>query len=76
MRIRKIWKKLNRICCFSWRDTAIFLVAILAAALLCFLLRLIDDSDVYVSMIFLLAVLVISRMTDGYFYGIDRILIM
>ena len=27
-------------------------------------------SDVYVSMIFLLAVLVISRMTDGYFYGI------
>ncbi|MBC8534445.1 sensor histidine kinase [Yeguia hominis] len=70
MRIRKIWKKLNRICCFSWRDTAIFLVAILAAALLCFLLRLIDDSDVYVSMIFLLAVLVISRMTDGYFYGI------
>lgn len=47
-----------------------FFIVILAAAILCLLLRLIDDSDGYVSMIFLLAVLVISRITDGYFYGI------
>lgn len=70
MQVRRALRRLQRICHFSWRDTAIFFLVILSAAALCVLLRLIDDSDVYVSMIFLLAVLIISRMTDGYFYGI------
>lgn len=55
---------------FSWRDTAITVIVLTCAALLCVLLRLMDDGDIYVSMIFLLAVAVVSRMTNGYFYGI------
>ena len=55
---------------FSLRDTVVFFIIIISAAFLCVLLRLLDDSDVYVSMIFLLAVLLVSRMTDGYFYGL------
>ena len=68
--VHRAWCRLRRACRLSWRDTAVFFIVILAAAILCLLLRLIDDSDGYVSMIFLLAVLVISRITDGYFYGI------
>lgn len=44
---------------------------VLAAATgLCFLLRLLDDSDVYVALIFELAVVLVSRFTSGYFYGL------
>lgn len=54
----------------SLRDTLITAVVLTCAALLCMLLRLMDDGDIYVSMIFLLAVAVVSRKTDGYFFGI------
>jgi len=43
---------------------------LLLACLACILLRLTDDGDTYVSMIFMLAVVVIARYTDGYLYGI------
>lgn len=52
------------------RDTALSVAIMAAAALACMLLRMLDTSDVYVSMIFLLAVLVTARVTSGYFYGI------
>lgn len=52
------------------RDTALCAAIMAAAALACMLLRMLDSSDVYVSMIFLLAVLVTARVTNGYFYGI------
>jgi two-component system sensor histidine kinase KdpD len=49
-------------------------IAILSAVTgLSLLLDQLDDvthSDAYVSMIFILAVFIISRMTDGYFYGV------
>ena len=35
---------------FSLRDTVVFFIIIISAALLCVLLRLLNDSDVYVSM--------------------------
>lgn len=54
----------------SWRDTLISLAILIAATLLCALLRLIDSSDSYVSMIFVLAVVVVARITDGYLYGL------
>lgn len=53
----------------SKRDTFLFFCVYFIAILLCLFLRIIDDGDVYVSMIFLLAVAVISRITHGYFYG-------
>lgn len=38
--------------------------------MVCVLLRQIDDGEIYVSELFLLAVFLISRFTSGYFYGI------
>lgn len=55
---------------FSLKDTLITLMVLLAAALLCLLLRQMDQGDIYVSMIFLLAVVIVSRMTNGFLYGI------
>lgn len=37
---------------------------------LCSILRCIDEGDIYIPMLFILAVLVISRVTTGYAYGI------
>ena len=34
------------------------------------LLRLLDDSDVYVALIFELTVVLVSRFTDGYLFGL------
>ena len=52
----------------------IITVGILSAVTgLCLLLDRMDDvqhSDAYVSMLFILAVFLIARMTNGYFYGI------
>lgn len=52
------------------RNMLIMLATLAGAALLCVLLRLMDEGDTYVSMIFLLAVAVVSRLTTGYVYGI------
>lgn len=51
-------------------DLAVMLAALSCAAALCVLLRTVDGGDSYVSMIFLLAVAIISRFTTGYFWGI------
>ena len=63
-------QKLRRLFPLSWADTGITLGLLTGAALLCLLLRVWDDSDVYASMLFLLAVVIVSRFTNGYFYGI------
>lgn len=54
---------------FSAKDTFITLFIFIAASLCCLLLRYVSQGDVYVSMIFLMAVFLVSAMTDGYFYG-------
>ena len=54
----------------SIRDTLITAATLMIAAVMCVLLRRLDDGDIYVSMIFQLAVVVISRLTSGFFYGI------
>ena len=54
----------------SLRDTLTAVLIIGCAGGVCVLLRMLDDSDIYVSMIFLLAVALISRCTRGYFYGL------
>lgn len=41
-----------------------------AAAVLCALLRMIDTSDVYVALIFECAVVLVSRLTSGYLFGL------
>lgn len=62
--------KLNKYISFSLKDWLIFLLTMGAASALCYALHRTTTSDVHVPMIFVLAVLVISLLTDGFFYGI------
>lgn len=55
---------------FRWHDLAVTVVVLTAAALLCALLRMIDTSDVYVALIFECAVVLVSRFTSGYLFGL------
>ena len=62
--------RLRQIFLFSWRDCAVCVGILAAAALLCALLRMIDSSDVFVALIFECAVVLVSRFTDGYLFGL------
>ena len=62
--------RLRQIFLFSWRDCVVCVGILAAAALLCALLRMIDSSDVYVALIFECAVVLVSRFTDGYLFGL------
>jgi two-component system sensor histidine kinase KdpD len=53
-----------------WRDTFVTVLVLVAASGICTLLLPVSDSGVYVPLIFVLAVLIISLLTEGYFYGI------
>jgi len=55
---------------FSWRDCLISAGIFFCAVELCILLRLADSSDGFASPIFVLAVLLISRLTSGYLFGL------
>lgn len=55
---------------FCWRDFGICFALLLLAAVLCWILRLFDESDVYVALIFELAVALVSRFTTGYLFGV------
>ena len=51
-------------------DALFTLLMLSLAAALCFLLRQFDEGDVYVGLLFVLAVACVSRWTEGYFWGI------
>lgn len=56
---------------FCWRDLAVTVLTLLCAVGLCTLLRCADHSDGgYAYPIFLLAVLLVSRLTNGYLFGL------
>ena len=55
---------------FNLKSWMVFIASMGGATLICTLLRGVSTSDFHVPMIFVLAVLVISFYTDGYFYGI------
>ena len=63
-------KKLRAYAPLSWKGWLIFFVVMAAASGICALLREVSTSDVHVPLIFVLAVLIISLLTEGYFYGI------
>lgn len=54
----------------TFRNWLISLLVLSVVWLLCSTLKKLSSSDVYVPMIFVLAVLIISLLTDGYFYGV------
>lgn len=65
----KIYKQLKKFFTLSVKDCIITVLILSATVALCFLLRIFNSSDVYVSMLFILAVFLVSRFTSGYFYG-------
>ena len=67
---RKLLQKLKTYAPLSLKDWVIFIVAMVIACLVCIMLQQVSTSDVHVPIIFVLVVLLISLLTDGYFYGI------
>lgn len=65
-RIKK-WKKYVPLSAKGW---LIYLLTMGAASAVCLLLQRVSTSDVHVPIIFVLVTLVVSLLTDGYFYGI------
>lgn len=55
---------------FSRRDLLTTALILLGATALCVFLRWVDLVDAFASMIYLLAVVLIARMTDGYLYDL------
>lgn len=55
---------------FSWRDLGVTLAILSAVSAISLLLWTFDGSDVFAPMLFVTAVFLIARCTDGYLYGI------
>lgn len=70
MKKRNLWKRIREKAPISLRDGVIFLILMATASAICMLLRKVSTSDVHVPMIFVLAVMIVSLLTEGYFYGI------
>lgn len=54
----------------SWKSWGVFVCAMAVASITCVLLKAVATSDTHVPLIFVLAVLIVSFLTDGYFYGL------
>ena len=65
----------KNLLCLSVKDSWKSVAVILIACLVCLAFLQISESDYHVSLIFVLAVMFISRSTEGYFYGIASSLI-
>lgn len=61
---------LSRLFPFSLRDLLVTVSVLFCAAGVCTLLRMVDTSEGFASPIFVLAVLLISRFTTGYLFGL------
>jgi len=63
-------QKLKGYMKLSLRDNLVTILMMLIMTLSSAALRLFDQSNYYVSMLYILAVFLIARTTDGYFYGV------
>jgi two-component system sensor histidine kinase KdpD len=61
---------MNKYLSLNIRDSLITIATITAAFAFCAILRVFGDADISISLIFVLTVLIVSRLTEGYFYGI------
>ena len=64
------WKRLRDWFPVGWRETLITAGILLVASACCSLLHGLDASGSYASMVFVLAVMCVARVTTGYLYGI------
>lgn len=61
---------LNSMINFSWRDTAVTVGILAVATICCFFLHRGEQNDGHAPLVFVLAILLISRFTNSYFYGV------
>lgn len=67
---RSVKKTLRQFFPFCWHDVFVLVGVLTCAMLLCHVLRMIDESDVFVALVFELAVVMVSRFTNGYLFGL------
>lgn len=65
-----IWHRFLGLFPFSWRDLGLSALVLSLATVLCMLLRLLDDGDVFIALIYCLAVVLVARFTNGYLFGL------
>lgn len=75
MIFQKVKQKMKERLVFSWRDLMVTIGILLAAMGLCILLRHVDSRGDFASMIFVMAVMVVSRLTTGYLFGLTASLV-
>ena len=66
--VKREW--LERNLPVSRKDTRVFVAIMLAATGVCFLLRLLDQTGNFATLIYVMAALMVSRFTTGYLYGL------
>lgn len=66
----KLKYRLKKLFPLTLRDFFTMALVLIFASLLCFMLQTISDADSHVPLIFLLAVLVVSLLTNGYAFGL------
>ena len=69
-RTKRIKKSFKKIFPMSLKDWGVFCCIMIITSGVCIFLQHISDSDFHVPMIFVLSVMIISLMTEGYFYGV------
>ena len=65
-KLKQQWKKYFPLCLKDW---LVFFVTMGLTSVVCQTLKGVSSSDVHVPMIFVLAVLIVALLTNGYFYG-------
>ena len=68
--LQNLQQKLKVYAPISLKGWLVYLLAMLIASVVCIMLQHVSTSDVHVPIIFVLVVLVVSLLTEGYFYGI------
>ena len=66
---QQITQKKERFIKLTWKDATITLGILGIATVCCFLLHRGEQTDSHVPLVFVLAILLISRFTESYFYG-------
>lgn len=75
MQVKRLRDELKNGMKFSMQDTLVSLGILAAMTAVSFFLQVFDQNADYAAMLFVLAVFLIARMTEGYFYGIAASLV-
>ena len=63
-------KRLKELAPVSWKDLATFVAIMLCATGVCYAMRILDTSGEFATLIYVMAVLMVSRFTNGYLFGL------